>query len=306
MKAYVGVTDRDWYRFLRSQSELDEVNFWQPSTGGRFRALGPGQPFLFKLHYPENAIVGGGFFATYSQLPASVAWETFGPENGAATLVEMRRRIERYRHASPDPREDYTIGCIILEDPFFFAERDWIPAPADFKPNVVRGKGYDLTASPARELWERVLLVRAAGPQRVGESAATPMFGDPRLVRPRLGQGAFRVIVTDTYERRCAVTREKALPVLEAAHIRPVSDGGEHELSNGLLLRSDVHRLFDRGYVTVTPDRVFRVSHRLRTDFHNGEHYFQLDGSPIWTPRLDEMQPSRAALEWHADAVYLG
>lgn len=104
-----------------------------------------------------------------------------------------------------------------------------------------------LTASPGRELWERVLMVRSAGPKHVGEPITTPMFGEPRPVRPRLGQGAFRVMITDTYERRCAVAREKALPVLEAAHIRPVSAGGEHELPNGLLLRSDVHRLLDRG-----------------------------------------------------------
>jgi putative restriction endonuclease len=304
VKAFIGVTDRDWYGFLRAQPGLDEVNFWQPSAGGHFRALGLGQPFLFKLHYPQNAIVGGGFFATYSQLPVSVAWETFGPENGAATLVEIRRRIERYRQTVPDPREDYTIGCIILEDPFFFAERDWIPAPVDFKPNIVRGKTYDLTASPGRELWEAVLLKRSVGPGRVGEPLITPMFGDPRPVRQRLGQGAFRVMVTDTYERRCAITRERALPVLEAAHIRPVSAGGEHDLANGLLLRSDVHRLFDRGYVTVTPDRVFRVSSRLKTEFHNGEHYYKLDGSEIWTPPSEEKQPDRAALEWHADTVF--
>jgi putative restriction endonuclease len=218
----------------------------------------------------------------------------------------MQRRIEHYRKAAPDSREDYTIGCIILEDPFFFEERDWIPPPVDFKPNIVRGKTYDLTVSPARELWDRVMLLRSAGRQRVGEPPGRPMFGEPRPVRPRLGQGAFRVMVTDTYERRCAVTREKALPVLEAAHIQPVARGGQHELPNGLLLRSDVHRLYDKGYVTVTPDLVFRVSRRLKTDFHNGEHYFQLDGSPIWTPRSEDAQPAPAALEWHADTVFKG
>src|SRR5207245_78783 len=41
----------------------------------------------------------------------------------------------------------------------------------------------------------------------------------------------------------------EALPVLHAAHIRPVSEGGRHLVTNGLLLRSDVHALFDRGYV---------------------------------------------------------
>jgi len=50
-----------------------------------------------------------------------------------------------------------------------------------------------------------------------------------------------------------------------------------HEVSNGLLLRSDIHRLFDAGYVTVTPDYEFKVSGRLREDFNNGETYY---GSP--------------------------
>jgi putative restriction endonuclease len=101
----------------------------------------------------------------------------------------------------------------------------------------------------------------------------------------RLGQGAFRVLVTDTYKRRCAVTREKALPVLEAAHIQPVADGGPHSVSNGLLLRSDVHTLYDLGYVTIAPDLRFRVRHRLKKDFDNGEHYYQLHGSTIWVPQ---------------------
>ena len=81
------------------------------------------------------------------------------------------------------------------------------------------------------------------------------------------GQGIFRIGVTDAYDRACAVTTEHSLPVLEAAHIRPYSEGGEHRVSNGLLLRSDIHRLFDKGYVTVTPDYRFLLSQRLKQDF---------------------------------------
>jgi hypothetical protein len=39
----------------------EEVNFWQPSGSRRFRVWQAGEPFLFKLHSPENFIVGGGF-----------------------------------------------------------------------------------------------------------------------------------------------------------------------------------------------------------------------------------------------------
>jgi putative restriction endonuclease len=102
------------------------------------------------------------------------------------------------------------------------------------------------------------------------------------------------------------VTGEKALPVLQAAHIRPVSSGGLHQLPNGLLLRSDVHTLFDKGYATVTPDARFRVSRRLRTEFDNGEHYLAMDGSPVLLPARSEHRPSRENLEWHNDTMFLG
>ena len=78
MKGFVGVTDNDWYEFLSSQSEIDEVNFWQPGGKGQFRALKPGEPFFFKLHSPYNFIVGGGFFVHSTILPVSLVWHAFG------------------------------------------------------------------------------------------------------------------------------------------------------------------------------------------------------------------------------------
>ena len=110
MKTYVAVTDNDWYRFLRQRPELDEVNFWQPGGKQLFKRLDSGQPFLFKLHSPDNFIVGGGFFAHSSLLPSSLAWDAFGEKNGARSLDEMRRRIEKYRESSSDPHQDYIIG----------------------------------------------------------------------------------------------------------------------------------------------------------------------------------------------------
>jgi len=64
MKIWVGVTDDDWFALL-SQLRPDEVNFWQPGGSRTFRALQPGELFLFKLHSPKNFIVGGGHFAAH-------------------------------------------------------------------------------------------------------------------------------------------------------------------------------------------------------------------------------------------------
>lgn len=99
---------------------------------------------------------------------------------------------------------------------------------------------------------------------------------------------------------------EKTLPILDAAHIRAYEAGGEHSVSNGLLLRTDIHRLFDLGYVTVAPDNRFEVSGRLRADFDNGRHYYDLQGTMIRPPRLEEALPAPEALKWHRENRYLG
>ena len=305
MKAFVGVTDGDWYTFLSTRPDIDEVNFWQPSGGRRFRSLDIGDPFLFKLHHPENYIAGGGFFGRFVQAPSRLAWDAFGEKNGAPSYDAMRAHIEKYRRESLAPHDDYTIGCILLQQPFFLDRADWIPAPADFKKNIVQGKGYDLSSDVGRELWEAVQAkLTVAHAVTAGEPA--PMYGDPVLVKQRLGQGTFRLAVTDIYEKRCAVTGEKVLPVLEAAHIQPVSVGGMHSVDNGILLRSDVHTLFDQGYVTVTPNFEVRVSSRLRDEFHNGKHYYRFEGRAIWLPKTEAERPNREFLEWHGDSVFRG
>jgi putative restriction endonuclease len=65
-----------------------------------------------------------------------------------------------------------------------------------------------------------------------------------------------------------------------------------------------VHRLFDRGYVTVTPDYRFEVSPRLKQDFDNGKTYYALHGSPIRLPANPQERPETALLQWHNENVF--
>ena len=131
-------------------------------------------------------------------------------------------------------------------------------------------------------------------------------YGDPLLQPRRLGQGTFRALITDVYQRRCAITREKALPALDAAHIQPFSDVRAHALNNGILLRSDVHRLFDAGYVTITPEYRVEASRHMKDDFDDGDNYLKLHGSSVWVPDLAEVRPDVDALRWHNESVYRG
>lgn len=298
----VAVTDDDWFAMLRRKVELSEVNFWAPSAAN-FRALRPGELFLFKLHAPRNVIVGGGVFAYASALPCSLAWAAFGESNGATSAQEMRARIGRYRRADPNDRADFAVGCRILTQPFFFDEPDWIPVPSSWSPNIVSFKTFNTDESDGLALWETVT-DRLAQPRLSGVSEQGARFGGPQLIRPRLGQGAFRVLVTDIYQRRCAVTQERTLPALEAAHIRPYGEGGEHEARNGLLLRRDIHSLFDAGYVTVTPDLRFEVSGRIKEEFDNGRHYYALHGQTISSPQSISQHPDPYALTWHNEHCF--
>src|SRR5262245_60613648 len=151
----VAVTDDDWFETLRQLPSVGEVNFWAPSAAS-FRALQPGELFLFKLHAPRNAIVGGGIFAYANSLPCSLAWAAFGEANGARSAQEMRARIARYRRSDPHDRSDFVIGCRILTQPFFFAECDWISLPISWSPNIVSFKTYSTAEPDGLDLWESV------------------------------------------------------------------------------------------------------------------------------------------------------
>ena len=300
----VAVTDRDWLTFLSSQSDLTEVNFWSPSPM-QFRSLQEGELFLFKAKAPVNKIVGGGIFAHSTVMPCSYAWEAFGTNNGAGSLLEMRARIARLRSTSPNPFEDFDIGCRILTQPFFFDEAQWFDPPPSWSQNIVRHKTYSSDTDEGYELWNAVQdKMRIQHSESVAQDA--PAYGAPQLVAPRLGQGAVRLKVTDIYARKCAVTGEKTLPALEAAHIRPYSDGGRHDASNGLLLRRDIHSLFDTGYVTVNPSLRLEVSRSIREQFSNGRHYYAMHGSRIYVPDRPNERPNRRSLEWHNENVYKG
>jgi putative restriction endonuclease len=311
MQAYVGVTDFNWFSILSHIPHLEEVNFWQPGGTQIFRALKPGELFLFKLKYPENKIVGGGFFAYSNILPISLAWDSFGEKNGAYSLSEMRKNISKLR-IQKDSVSDYNIGCILIEQPFFLAQNEWISPPPDWHSNIVQGKGYDLTVEPGLSLWKQLHVskllasVKLEEPIVSGVSEEQARYGKPIPVLPRLGQGSFRVLVTDAYERRCAVTHERTLPALEAAHIKPYSESGQHVVSNGILFRKDLHALFDKGYVTITENLKFEVSKKIKEEFENGKDYYRLQGNELYLPSNPRNHPSLDYIRWHNENKYLG
>jgi putative restriction endonuclease len=309
MNAYVAATDWDWFHFLANRSEVDEVNFWYPRPwGGHFGVLTTGQPLLFKLKQPFNAIAGGGFFSQYWEVPLSIAWETFGWKNGAERREEFKAGIARLRREPNTPGTDPLIGCVLLVEPFFWPQELWIPDPPGFQRNIVRGRTYDLRSGDGKVIWDLVWdrLCTGRGRETAPTVEITGGYGTPVLQPRRLGQGTFSALIVETYQRRCAITGERALPALDAAHIKPFSKVRTHSLRNGILLRSDVHRLFDAGYVTVTPEHRVEASARMKDDFNDGDNYLKLHGTRVWVPETATLQPDPETLRWHNEAVFRG
>jgi putative restriction endonuclease len=269
-------------------------------------------PFFFKLKAPHHAIAGFGFFAGFSVLPDWLAWDTFGDANGVPSLSALRERlagIQDGARISADPGG--RIGCCLIAEARFFPREAWVVPPRDWSPRIQSGAGYDLEAGEGARVWRDCLersqqRVDSELVYRPHDSSPPPRHGTPVLHTPRLGQGIFRNRVLDAYGRACAVTQEHSLPVVEAAHIKPFADGGEHAVTNGLALRADIHRLFDRGYVTVDEDSRFVVSRRLKDEFENGRSYYRFQGQSLELPSGAEARPEADALRWHREEVFLG
>lgn len=156
--------------------------------------------------------------------------------------------------------------------------------------------------------WEVVPLTLDDQAQAEAEGQAgafshqSPLDGDHdarvwamRAVAQRRGQPLFRARLLDAYGGRCAITGCTAVEVLEAAHVLPYRGEHTHRLDNGLLLRADLHTLFDCQLLWITPEHTVALAPAvLATD------YALLQGKPLILPASKADHPNPAHLAEHA------
>ena len=168
-----------------------------------------------------------------------MAWETFGTANGCETLSEFVHLIAKHRQEPADRRTAlaWDIGCTILTEIHYYPESEWLDFP--FPPGLVQGKSLEVSSDEGARIWDHMQAFFGnqhllAGSNSLSQNPfslvqETRAAYTTETVKERLGQGAFRVMVLDAYHRRCSVTGERTLPVVEAAHIQQyVSPSSNH------------------------------------------------------------------------------
>lgn len=187
------------------------------------------------------------------------------------------------------------------------------------------GKGYLVLGLAFVEKSDSVGYFKLVGPVSVGATASplpaeaktsvtAALVGlplgefDPKAVRDdrlkviaqvhrRQGGPRFRRALLHAYSGKCAMTHYDAPPALEAAHILPYRGPQTNHPANGLLLRADMHDLFDLGLVTVDTNSMrLRLAPSLA-----GTEYERYDDQQLWLPKDSEARPSIEALDMHRE-----
>ena len=230
---------------------------------------------------------------------ASVAtcWDELGISNGTRSKEEFLERVSKYnKNVKVD--EQTLVGFKILVDPVFLDEEHWIDLPADWSQNIITRKSYNSISMEG----ERLLTFYRSHQSSAFRDSKFDDFGfsdhpvpaytmgQPQKVRS--GQARFKFALLDAYEARCAVTGSSVEAFLEAAHIIPFSESMDNSVNNGILLRCDIHTLFDRGLLNINGNYLVELSDKFFELYPDDIIYRGLHGQKISLPKKASWHPS--------------
>jgi putative restriction endonuclease len=267
-----------------------EINFWTPTPWNVSR-LASGDKLYFMLKSPIRKIGGYGQFVEYKNMSVNDAWNKYGFKNGCTSKQELIERLDKYKASnSSDERSvtDSEIGCIVLTNAVYYDDDKFLDLDnyeIDFSRFIVKIKYYNendpLEIATQSTLKEFELLPTSI--EKLKKS---------RLVTERKGQGNFRAIITTAYSNKCCITSETTPELLEAAHIQPYFDENSNHVKNGLLLRVDLHKLYDNGLLYIDESFKIHISPEVKSEF-----YRKLNGTTIRLPENNNLHPSKEALK---------
>lgn len=225
-----------------------------------------------------------------SMMPGDLIWIVDTAEPKA--VVAVGQAVAIYR----TPGDTWSVDLMWLRDLVLRLKAHPIPK-SSYAQTAQTVSRANARTTEVLETW-----LQDATSSRRGTLGPAPAEGERRRVlreiADRRGQGAFRSGLLEIYGWRCAISGSECLEVLEAAHIVPYAAGGATDWRNGIILRSDLHTLFDLRLITVDSSGVIHVSHSIESFEYRRYH-----GRQAALPKTPGLRPTKSALRAHAASL---
>ena len=117
-----------------------------------------------------------------------------------------------------------------------------------------------------------------------------------RAIKLRRGQQNFRKELLKKYNNTCVITGCKVTDILEAAHINPYRSNQDNHISNGLLLRADIHTLFDLNYISINPS----THEVIISDLLIESEYIKYNKKKLSIPIIGSISQDALEFKWKA------
>lgn len=274
------------------EKDFKLINFWTP-TGWEPKKINPGDMFYLFLKSPYRKVGGYARYVYSFQLTVRDAWNKFGQANGASDINMMLEQLSSIRGSRID--ENTIIGCIMLQDPVFLPDNEFFDSMeigVEIKQAMQKFKYIK-----GAEIIRQEYTIDKIDDYILNEEATVEYTLSAH--KRRIGQSTFREKLLELY-RKCAVTREDYPLVLEAAHIDPYIGESSNYPQNGLILRSDVHKLFDANLLAIDTNYHVKLSNILA-----GTSYERFENEPIVLPENKNFYPSEDALKRRIEKLFV-
>ena len=220
-----------------------------------------------------------------------------GKRNGCESKEELRRKITLYLEKNSkqnlkEEGDDYKIGCIVLSNCEFWENGEYLNIEdfnLSFPKEVVKLKYFDeddliknSLSLPEKKDFELVSAVR----ERFENVTTTK----------RDGQARFKRRMLEIYSNKCCISGEEIPELLDAAHIQPYINNSSNHIQNGLLLRKDLHTLFDNGLLSISQNYTISLSPLIKS-----KYYLDFKEKSLSLPANNRDYPSKQALKLRED-----
>lgn len=294
-----------WYQVLKTHflaKGSSRMSLFQNDNTLKDAGISPGTLTLFLLNEDnKNYIIGGGYFLFFKLIDTDNYWNTQGVKCGFRSKEELQ---EYLKNEGYDPKN---VETLIFDSYFMFTKHERVLIPENFDKEYCNKNCNILSLDdPFGKYINKIVLskrepyIASFGMDWPGIYFATSHFNT------RNYYAQFNAKISCIYNNTCALTGTKIEPLVDAVHIKPFSDHKFQDVQNGIMLRTDIHKLFNEGYITFEykkSDLIAIVSKSIKDSFDDS-YYDKYNRKKLHLPEDLNLRPKKELIDWHRENVF--